>query len=193
MKPLYFILVLVVILFLSSCAFISHKGLIDKINQAKEETETTEPELCGGVTDRSDDDAPKVIISKDITSFDTYFVYADESGSYSHYEFNAKQQADGSVELTEGYGEWASKVTVGPEFLISLQEIIDKHKLASLNGVYRVTSGLPFEYGPCSLLCKYESGESISFSEDGNPHSEWMGDITELFLAEFPADDETDD
>lgn len=188
MKPLYFILILTCIIFLSSCALTPFKGLIDKIDKEKGTTETTESELCGGVTKRSDDDTPKVIISKDIMIFDTNFVYECEPGSYAHYNFNAKKQADGSVELTEGYGEWESKVVVGPEFLISLQTIIDKHNLAKLNGVYEVTSGLPFEYEPCSLLCKYESGESIYFCKDGNPESEWMGDITKLFSAEFSAD-----
>ena len=63
MKPLYFVLLLAVIVFLSSCAFNSDKRGIAKVDKEKK-TETTEHELCGGFTDRSDNNAPKVIISK---------------------------------------------------------------------------------------------------------------------------------
>jgi len=192
MKPLYFVLLLAVIVFLSSCAFNSDKRGIAKVDKEKEKTETTEHELCGGFTDRSDNNAPKVIISKNITTFDTDFVYADKPGSYSHYHFNAKKLADGKVELTQESGDGESKIIVGLDFLISLQEIIDKHKLASLNGRYEVTQGLPFEYQPCSLLSKYESGESIYFCEDGYPQSEWMRDIKKLFLVEFSTDEESE-
>ncbi|MGI6602546.1 MAG: hypothetical protein ACOX3P_02795 [Saccharofermentanales bacterium] len=137
--------------------------------------------MTGGVKDLSNPDAPKTIESKDIIYFKTYFVYADEAQEYSRYDFTAAKQADGTVEVTWADYQLESKAVVGPEFLVSLQEIIDQHKMAGYNGIYRVTSSLPWQLEPCSFYCEYESGEKISFYEDGNPDSEWMGDIVDLF------------
>ncbi|NLK89124.1 MAG: hypothetical protein GX276_03135, partial [Clostridiaceae bacterium] len=64
---------------------------------------------------------------------------------------------------------------------------IDKHGLATWNGDYSVTAGLPDE--PTSFLCKYESGESIYFHKNATPGSEWMRDVVKLFLSEFPGQD----
>ena len=138
--------------------------------------------MPGQVRDRTKKNAPKVIKSKDIKSFDTYFFYADEYGE-RFYHFNAVKKSNTEVELTLGPGDIEDVTHVGCEFLVSLQEIIDKHKLASDNGVYRVTAGLPVE--PTSFLCKYESGESIYFYIDGDSYSEWMKDIYELFAIQF--------
>ncbi len=137
--------------------------------------------MTGGVKDLSNPDAPKTIESKDIKYFKTNFIYADELQEYSRYDFTAAKQADGTVEVTWADYQLESKAVVGPEFLVSLQEIIGKHNMAGYNGIYRVTSGLPWQFEPCSFYCEYESGEKISFYEDGNPDSEWMGDIVDLF------------
>ena len=138
--------------------------------------------MPGEMTDRTDINAPKVIQSKDIHLFDAYFVYADARRKVFHH-VHAQKQADGGVELTFGFGSGKLTAAVGPEFLVSLQEIIDKHRLAGWNGVYKVTAGLPEE--PTSFLCKYASGESIYFHVNSSPESEWMRDVYRLFSAEF--------
>ena len=103
--------------------------------------------MTGGVKDLSNPDAPKTIESKDIIYFKTYFVYADEAQEYSRYDFTAAKQADGTVEVTWADYQLESKAVVGPEFLVSLQEIIDQHKMAGY-AVYRVTSSLPGNSNP---------------------------------------------
>ena len=167
MKLYYFILAVVMAVFLTSCIFSSNNG--------------DDEDMPGKRTDRSDKNAPKVIKSKDITLFDTYFVY-DRGTEH----FNARKMDDRSVEITKGTRD-DDKIIVGPEFLVNLQEIIDKHGLATWNGDYSVTAGLPDE--PTSFLCKYESGESIYFHKNATPGSEWMRDVVKLFLSEFPGQD----
>ncbi|MGI6072444.1 MAG: hypothetical protein ACOX75_05470 [Lachnospiraceae bacterium] len=167
MKRFYFIIAIIAAVLLSSCALLPSKGKGGKDDE----------DMPGKHTDWSDKNAPKVIKSKDIILFDAYFVY--ENG-LDH--FVAKKTEDGRAELTMGFGD-EHKTTVGPEFLVNLQEIIDKHGLVMHNGTFSVTAGLPYE--PTSFLCKYESGEFISFKENAYPGAEWMKDVMELFEAEF--------
>lgn len=174
MKPVYIVLTLVIIIGLSSYMLSSTNELA---------------EMPGGISDYSNPKAPKTIKSKDIKSFSSSFRYADEPQVFTYFDFSAEKQDNGRVELTwEDYGEELI-AEVGPEFLQSLQDIIDKHGLAGYNGINRVTSGLPYEFGPCHMHAEYESGESINFYMDGEPYSEWMGDFIELFLPEFPGQD----
>ena len=182
MKPLFIVLILVPIVLLGSCIFSPEKDR-DKDKGNHVTTGSTREEMPGGLKDLSNPDAPKKIESKDITFFETDFVYADKPQEYGRYDFAAEKKDDGTVEVSWIDYKEESKAVVGPEFLISLQEIIDKHNLASNNGTYRVTSALPFPYEPCSFHCDYESGEKINFCKDGNPDSEWMGDIVDLFTA----------
>lgn len=171
MKLYYFVLVVTMMVLLTSCMFSSQNGEVDHDDE----------NMPGKHTDRSDKNAPKEIKSKDITLFDTYFVY---DRGMDH--FNAQRMGDGSVEITKGTRD-DDKMTVGPEFLVNLQEIIDKHGLAKWNGEYSVTAGLPDE--PTSFLCKYESDESIYFHKNASPGSDWMRDVLKLFLTEFPGQD----
>ncbi len=173
MKPLYLLLIPMLIIVLASCT----------LSPDQEEM------MPGGVTDFSNKNAPKTIDSKDIESFRTWFVYPDEQGGYTRYDFAAEKQDDGTVELTWKLEDEETTIVVDAEFLLSLQEIIDKHKLASYNGIDKVTSGLPYEYEPSHLHCDYESGEKINFYMDGNPDSEWMGDFVELFSSVFPVNE----
>ncbi len=167
MKPFYFILILAVIMmFLSSC--------------------TSTNEMPGGVADWSNKNAPKTIESKDITLFKTYFIHADRAGGYTRCDFGAEKQTGGTVALTSKSYSDETKIEVDAEFLLSLQEIIDKHSLASFNGTNRVTSGLPYQCEPCHLHCEYASGEIINFYMNGNPDSEWMSDFVALFSTVFP-------
>ncbi len=166
MKPFYFILILALAVFLPSCASAN--------------------EMPGGVTDRSNKNAPKTIESKDITLFKTYFIHADRAGGYTRHDFSAEKQAGGTVALTSKSYSEETKIEVGAEFMLSLQEIVDKHGLVSFNGTNRVTSGLPYQCEPCHLHCEYASGEKINFYMNGNPDSEWMADFAELFSTVFP-------
>ncbi|MGI6090662.1 MAG: hypothetical protein ACOYEL_04670 [Saccharofermentanales bacterium] len=166
MKTLFVVIILVSIALIGSSIFLPDQG---------------RDGMPGEVKNLSNPDAPKTIESKDIKYFETDFVYADESQHYGRYDFAAEKQANGTVEVTWADYNLESKAEVGPEFLVSLQEIIDKHNMAGSNGTYSVTSGLPWQFEPCSFHCEYESGEKINFCMDGNPDSEWMGDIVDLF------------
>ncbi len=169
MKPLYLLLIPMLIIVLASCTLSPDREKV----------------MTGGVTDFSNKNAHKTIESKDIESFRTWFVYPDDQGGYTRYDFAAKKQDDGTVELIWKLENEETTIVVSGKFLVSLQEVIDKHKLASYNGIDKVTSGLPYEYEPSHLHCEYESGEKINFYMDGNPESEWMGDFVELFSSVF--------
>lgn len=143
--------------------------------------------MPGGIRDHSNPNAPKTIVSQDIQSFSAFYIYGAEDDAMVRYALNAEKQDDGHVGVTmKGDSGEEVQAQVGPEFLQDLQKILGRHNLASLNGTYRITSGLPYPYEPSSLSATYVSGEVLSFTVDGNPESPWMGDITYHFLAAFP-------
>lgn len=136
--------------------------------------------VCGGVTDRSYD-APKKINSKNIVSLKTKFYVEDfidrkKSGIYL---FDVKKKEDGSFELVSGHkGDTAP---ISRDELLKVQEIIDRHNLANLNGTDRVTAGLAPEYSPSYLYADYDSGERLGFRINGNPDAKWAYELKCLF------------
>ena len=73
------------------------------------------------------------------------------------------------------------------ELLTALQQVIDDYGLASVNGVNKVTSGLPPEFAPCRFRAGYGSGEMLQFTIDNDPYSQWGEDIYDIFAAWFSA------
>ena len=71
---------------------------------------------------------------------------------------------------------------VDSAFLSEVHAVIMKHGLARLNGFDEVTSGLPYEYAPCSLSVDYASGERLYFHMDGDPEAAWARELRNLFL-----------
>ena len=57
--------------------------------------------------------------------------------------------------------------------MVKLQSIIDAHNLAAINGIHRITAGLPPAYQPCRFKASYASGELLQFTQNNNPEADW--------------------
>lgn len=141
--------------------------------------------IDGGVTDRTDHQAPKAIVSKDITDLYARFFLFDEgsdNGEGDVYTFEIKET--GTVlmafESRSGLSFPADK-----KLLRKLQDIIDKHSLAAYNGVYEITAGLPVEFQPCDFTAGYASGEVLHFTMDNDPEAEWAREVYQTFAEWF--------
>jgi len=141
----------------------------------------------GTVTNRTDPDAPKTIISREITAFSTSFFardpYRTDRGG-DRCRFTLQRSGEGQWELAVA-GSYEAVIPVDEAAVLRVQELIEAHELAALNGVYRVTAGLPPEYGPCSLAVDYASGEHLEFTKNGDPTAPWCADLSAYFFGLF--------
>ena len=138
-----------------------------------------EAPLCGGVTDRTDHSAPKVIESKQISALSASFWVQDEEGRGARWNLSAKKDSSGGVSASVG---GAVQAQTDSAFLDAVQKMIDRFELAKLNGIDRVTAGLPPAYSPTRLSVDYASGERLYFQMNGRPEAEWARALLELFL-----------
>ena len=145
----------------------------------------TRPE-SGGVTDKTDPKAPTEIESDEITEF-----YADLTlyGEWSpgrdtvKYTFEIKKNDEGVLTVYEDTA--AVSAPADDAVLTGLQELIEKFGLAKKNGYYRVTAGLPPEFQETGFKVLYASGETIRFTENNEPESEWRQALYLLFAGWF--------
>ena len=124
----------------------------------------------GGKRDNTDPDAPKVIHSTEIISFDCAFSTSRrlEAGALNrgYYSLTAAAE-DGSVSGSyhctanaQGNPESAS-FEADASFMAELHSIITEQDLAEHNGLSIHVGGLPPKLG-CDLYVTYASGEQIS-------------------------------
>ena len=137
--------------------------------------------LCGGVTDRTDHSAPKAIVSKEITALCASFWMQDEEGRGMSWTLSAKREGSGGVSVSVE-GAVQEKAQADAAFLDAVQEVIDRFELAKLNGIDRVTAGLPPAFSPTRLSVDYASGERLYFQMNGRPDAEWPAALLEIFL-----------
>ena len=141
-----------------------------------------EAPICGGVTDRTDHSAPKVIESKEITALDASFWLEDDDASRSdRWELQAFKGSSGGVSVSVRGGV-QGQAQAEASFLAALQEVVDRFGLAKSNGIDRVTAGLPPPFSPVRLNVDYASGERLYFQMNGDPKAEWPQALLELFL-----------
>ena len=140
-----------------------------------------EAPLCGGVTDRTDHSAPKVIVSKEMTALSASFWVQDEEGRGARWNLSAEKDSSGGVSVRVG-GAVQGQALADAAFLAALQEVIDRFELAKLNGIDRVTAGLPPSFSPVRLNVDYASGERLYFQMNGDPKAEWPRALLKLFL-----------
>ena len=141
-----------------------------------------EEPICGGVVDRSDHSAPKVIESKEIRSFSTSFWrYDEDSPNHEAHRWNITVAKDDAGEVWAEINGNRARISGGNALLAEVQEAIDRFGLVKFNGVDRVTSGLPPEYSPTRLKAEYASGERLYFRTNGDPDSPWTAAILEIF------------
>ena len=140
-----------------------------------------EAPLGGGVTDRTDHSAPKVIESKEITALSASFWIQDEEGRGARWTLSAKKDSSGGVSVSVGRAV-QEQAQADAAFLDAVQKMIDRFELTKLNGIDRVTAGLPPAYSPTRLSVDYASGEFLYFQMNGRPEAEWARALLELFL-----------
>lgn len=161
-----------ILLLLLICALYACTG-----NTAPEEPE--EP-IDGGTVDNSDPEAPKEIRSTMIREFSTEFCVNDAwSGDLSWYSYELKVE-DGKLILSENKTYKLSTEADGT-LRRDIQKLIEKYELVQRNGSHSVTSGLPWEYAPCTLQALYDGGELLTFTEDNDPDAEWAIELKGLF------------
>ena len=146
---------------------------------------SAEAPLCGGVTDRTDRTAPKVIKSKEITAFSTSFLLRDETSPHEdieHWSFTVKKDDSGRIAIEAGNG---ATVQADDALLAELQQVIDRFDLAALNGTDRLIAGLPPVFGPCRMSVDYASGERLYFQRNSRPQEGWPRAMLDIFLNAF--------
>ena len=167
------------------------KELETEVETDGEENMNMEDIICGGTTDTSDYNAPKVIESDDLTGISVGFYhegkYDRSEGAY--YTFYVKEDEDAKLILRDNAG--SEGFEVDKSVLEGVQAIIRKYDLAQSNGIHKITAGLAPQYQECFLEAKYESGEYLSYSGNSDPASEWTGELLE-YLGKIFADNGDD-
>ena len=144
--------------------------------------------IDGGVRHRTDEDAPRVIVSENITSFEletSHFSIADgEDGG--HYSMKAElcgDFAETKFSRRERNGKALScEYTRDADFMKKLYGIVKRYDFAQYNGKYYHVSGLPDMYG--SEICvTFDSGESIRSRNNQTPFIpvEAVRELSDLF------------
>lgn len=141
----------------------------------------------GGTTIKTDENAPKEIVSKDIVGMNVE-IYAltrwtnDRDGEE---EYNFVIEKDENDVLTVYEKEHGLSHSADDEILKEVQDIIDKNKLAYDNGLYEVTAGLAPAYHPRKFEVNYASGEKLTFTVNNNPEALWEEEMWDAFAAWF--------
>ncbi len=141
--------------------------------------------LCGGTIDNTDNKAPKVITSKQLTYFSAcvYLSTRENQNGEHKFDFEIKQSESGTLTAYEHNLSVSCKADT--RMLESLQAVIDKYRLARNNGENRITAGLPPEYQPSTFEARYASGEKIYFRCNNEPYSQWAEEVYTVFAEHF--------
>lgn len=150
----------------------------------------TEPVPDGAVTDMSDRNAPKHIVSRDIVGFSVRFAWNDQIGHSEHGRFipddeqpypqgvwllTLKKLPDGAaLEMRCDAAGLRVAGTASPAVLAALQELIEQHGVARINGHSRRDTALD---ELLDLRVDYASGERITAHAEGGsatlPEKHW--------------------
>ena len=141
--------------------------------------------MSGGVVhDRTDHSAPKIIESREITDLEASFWLEDGHLPRGRWTLSASRKSSGVV-LLSIQGRLQAQTQLEASFLADVQDVIERFELVKRNGMDRVTSGLPYQFSPCSLRVAYASGERLYFRSNGNPREEWPKSLLKIFLREL--------
>ena len=139
----------------------------------------------GGRIDQTDHDAPKVIQSKEISSFYASFFLAEHQNKEGKHDFLFRIETDEEDVLTASEESSGLSQPADQALLDTLQEVIDEKELVSQNGVYKVTAGLAPGYQKCERHVTYASGETLRFTINNDPRAEWAESIYAVFAQWF--------
>lgn len=137
----------------------------------------------GGTHTYHDTGAAKVIESKNIVEFHTHcYWYNRDKWRPEPVRFSvSRENGEGPFILTRD----DTRVGTDGSFLAKLQEIIEKHKLVSVNGSYEHTYGIPPEFLDYEIKAVYDSGEELHFITNGSPESLWCADLRKALCDEL--------
>lgn len=147
--------------------------------------------ISGGHVDRTDENAPKTIVSKDITEFESTVCLYERWSKDDHNEFHFTVKPDGSGNLTAAEEYTGVQATADGTLLLQLQEVIDRYDLAKNNGVYAFTAGLAPEFGAYTTTVRYASGEQLTFTRNNDPEANWALALCDVFDAWFASKGQT--
>ena len=149
----------------------------------------------GGHHSYTDVDAPKEIVSTELTGLNCDCVVEDDENEiYGRYCLEVKKE-DGSIRGSYEFREADSPLNsivfpfeTGDAFMDRLEEIIRRHDIAQYNGIHEETIGIADEYG-FSFDAAYASGEEISCSDNAASllSLEFVRELAELFYQESGA------
>lgn len=170
-----------VLLVLAAALVLTCCGLHDS------QTASEEIEEDGCVHNNTNHDAPKVIKSTLIISFDCWFSTEDsaEPGALGNhiYQLQAKLE-NGAVKGTYQVRDTGEKrfFRESHHFMIKLQDLVEMYDLVQYNGHSYEVAGLPGDYG-ASLKVRYASGESIYAYDNQDNFLPWgaMNELLKLF------------
>lgn len=142
-------------------------GFLNLFSQCK----NSDVPVCGGRTETRKVCAP--IKSTELRSLSTRFYISPNAynGMFDgEYNIKLQQAENGCYQLT------CNKETaeINADEARGFLDIIKRYKLESNNGLTSVTAGLPSEFQPMYFTAKYASGETLSFTVNNNPQSEWQ-------------------
>lgn len=141
--------------------------------------------VSGGVSDKSNPNAPKVIESTEIVEFSVSVYLSNRWTEDDRHTFAFAVTPDENGVLT-AYETLSGIQSPADEALLSaLQEVISRNDLAAMNGIYRVTAGLPETHRPRELKVLYASGETLQYTVNNNPQEAWAAEICDVFADWF--------
>ncbi|MBP5203315.1 MAG: hypothetical protein J6Z16_01555 [Candidatus Methanomethylophilaceae archaeon] len=139
------------------------------------------PMMCGGTDAYRDNNAPKKILSKDMTLFDVNSSFSilalppeyDCRNRLWYLSAFAARSGNGTfvqmAKVTEQRGPKKSSIAfVKRDVMPDLVDLVNESDLAKSNGNHSNTHGLPENFGG-SVFVKYASGETISISNNQCP------------------------
>lgn len=160
---------------------------------AKNKDQIPEEIIDGGHNDSSNEDAPKLVKSDEITSFSLVFStlsWADEEyfgeGIYRLEAVKTEKDVLCKYQFNPYYGDReAAEFRTNEGFLKKLDEVVKRYNLSIHNGKNVFVSGLPDMYGE-EIDVVYASGESICAydNQDGFIGRDAIFEIEKLFTDE---------
>ena len=141
--------------------------------------------VCGGTETRIDENAPKQIISREITwLYISFFLESEWSERVNNRRCTFKITADEQGSLIAREEKSGVAYAADKQLLNELAQIEQEYELAANNGVYKVTAGLPPQFQECCYESRHSSGEVLKFTLNNKPEWDWTRKIY-ISFAEF--------
>ncbi|MBR5796480.1 MAG: hypothetical protein IKY26_10080 [Erysipelotrichaceae bacterium] len=135
----------------------------------------------GNLIDKTNPDAPKQIISNEITYFylDFYHFNCATQNDSHEFTFEITTNEQGIVMAYEKHTN--IQFEADGELLTNLHTIIQEHQLVQNNGIYLLRTGVDPKYQKCELHVMYRSNETLDYTTNNDPNALWTKQIYTLF------------